>query len=51
MLQWLDSVAGPGYTAGLLWTFAALILLIVVLVAIKLVRQGGRSGKGLDVLS
>ncbi|MBN9254535.1 MULTISPECIES: flagellar biosynthetic protein FliO [unclassified Mesorhizobium] len=53
MLQWLDSVAGPGYTAGLLWTFAALILLIVVLVAIKLVRSltfgtfvaGGRNRK------
>lgn len=53
MLQWLDSVAGPGYTAGLLWTFAALILLIVVLVAIRLVRSltfgtfvaGGRNRK------
>lgn len=53
MLQWLDSVAGPGYTAGLLWTLAALILLIVVLVALKLVRSltfgtfvaGGRNRK------
>ena len=31
-MQWLDSVAGPGYAAALLWTFAALILLVIVLV-------------------
>lgn len=53
MLQWLDSVAGPGYAAALLWTFAALILLVIVLVIIKLVRNltfgtfvaGGRNRK------
>jgi hypothetical protein len=53
MLQWLDSVAGPGYAAALLWTFAALVLLVVVLVIIKLVRNltfgtfvaGGRNRK------
>lgn len=53
MLQWLDSVAGPGYAAALLWTFAALVLLVIVLVIIKLVRNltfgtfvaGGRNRK------
>lgn len=53
MLQWLDSVAGPGYAAALLWTFAALILLVIVLVIIRLVRNltfgtfvaGGRNRK------
>jgi hypothetical protein len=52
-MQWLDSVAGPGYAAALLWTFAALILLVIVLVIIKLVRNltfgtfvaGGRNRK------
>ncbi|UVK37154.1 flagellar biosynthetic protein FliO [Mesorhizobium sp. AR10] len=53
MLQWLDSVAGPGYAAAILWTFAALVLLVIVLVIIKLVRNltfgtfvaGGRNRK------
>ncbi|MDX8511388.1 flagellar biosynthetic protein FliO [Mesorhizobium captivum] len=53
MLQWLDSVAGPGYVAAILWTFAALILLVVVLLVIKVVRNltfgtfvaGGRNRK------
>ncbi|WP_421912899.1 hypothetical protein [Mesorhizobium sp.] len=53
MLQWLDSVAGPGYAAALLWTFAALVLLVIVLLIIKLVRNltfgtfvaGGRNRK------
>ena len=31
MLQWLDSVAGPGYVAAILWPFAALTPLVVVL--------------------
>lgn len=52
-MQWLDSVAGPGYAAALLWTFAALVLLVIVLVIIKLVRNltfgtfvaGGRNRK------
>jgi len=39
-MQWLDSVAGPGYAAALLWTFAALVLLVIVLVIIRLVRLG-----------
>jgi hypothetical protein len=53
MLQWLDSVAGPGYVAAILWTFAALVLLVVVLLVVKLVRSltfgtfvaGGRNRK------
>jgi hypothetical protein len=53
MQQWLDGLAGPGYTQAILWTFAALILLLIVLVIIKLVRSltfgtfvaGGRNRK------
>ncbi|TJV57581.1 MAG: hypothetical protein E5X80_29905, partial [Mesorhizobium sp.] len=52
-MQWLDSVAGPGYVAAILWTFAALVLLVVVLLVIKVVRNltfgtfvaGGRNRK------
>ena len=52
-MQWLDSVAGPGYAAALLWTFAALVLLVIVLVIIRLIRSltfgtfvaGGRNRK------
>ncbi|RWC49499.1 MAG: hypothetical protein EOS55_07545 [Mesorhizobium sp.] len=52
-MQWLDSVAGPGYAAALLWTFAALVLLVIVLIIVKLVRNltfgtfvaGGRNRK------
>ena len=52
-MQWLDNVAGPGYVAAILWTIAALILLVVVLLAIKVVRNltfgtfvaGGRNRK------
>jgi len=39
MLQMLDSVAGPGYAAAILWTFAALVLLVIILVIVKLVRN------------
>ncbi len=53
MLNWLDNVAGPDYARALLWTFAALLLLIVVLVIIRLIRgltfgtfvAGGRNRK------
>jgi hypothetical protein len=53
MLQWLDSVAGPGYAAGILWALVALVLLVVVLLIIKLIRSltfgtfvaGGRNRK------
>jgi len=52
-MQWLDNVAGPGYVAAILWTVAALILLVVILLAIKVVRNltfgtfvaGGRNRK------
>lgn len=53
MLQWLDSVAGPGYAAAILWALAALVLLVIVLIIIKLFRSltfgtfvaGGRNRK------
>ncbi|WP_378951887.1 hypothetical protein [Mesorhizobium sp. ANAO-SY3R2] len=53
MFEWLDKVAGPGYTAAILWTFAALVLLVIVLVIVKLIRSltfgtfvaGGRNRK------
>lgn len=53
MMEWLDNIAGPGYSAAILWTFAALILLVIVLLIIKLVRSmtfgtfvaGGRNRK------
>ncbi|MCA0274833.1 MAG: flagellar biosynthetic protein FliO [Proteobacteria bacterium] len=53
MFDWLDSVAGPGYAAAVLWTFAALVLLVIVLVIVKLIRSltfgtfvaGGRNRK------
>lgn len=52
-MDWLDNVAGPGYTSALLWTIAALVLLVVVLLVIKLFRSltfgtfvaGGRNRK------
>ncbi|RWC20337.1 MAG: hypothetical protein EOS51_13635, partial [Mesorhizobium sp.] len=52
-MQWLDSVAGPGYAAAILWTFVALVLLVIILLIIKLVRNltfgtfvaGGRNRK------
>ena len=53
MADWLDSVAGPGYTMAIFWTFGALLLLLVLLLIIKLVRSmtfgtfvaGGRNRK------
>ena len=53
MLNWLDDVAGPNYAPAILWTFAALLLLICVLVVIRLIRgmtfgtfvAGGRNRK------
>ena len=32
MLDWLDGLAGPQYTRAILWTLAALVLLVVVLI-------------------
>lgn len=53
MLDWLDGLGGPHYTRAILWTLAALVLLLVVLLIIKLSRSltsgayvaGGRSRK------
>jgi hypothetical protein len=53
MLDWLNGLAGPQYTRAVLWTFAALLLLVVVLLAIRLFRGmtagtyvvGGRARK------
>lgn len=52
-MDWLDGIAGPGYSAAILWTFAALIVLLIVLIIVKLVRSltfgtfvaGGRNRK------
>lgn len=53
MPDWLVDIAGPDYAAGVLWTFAALVLLILALLAVKLIRSmtfgtfvaGGRNRK------
>jgi hypothetical protein len=53
MLDWLDGLAGPQYTRAILWTLAALVLLVVVLLVVRLIRgmtagtyvAGGRSRK------
>ncbi len=53
MREWLEGLAGPEYVMALLWTLVALILLAVVLVVIRLVRNltfgtfvaGGRNRK------
>ena len=53
MLEWFEGLAGPQFAAAVLWTFAALILLVIVLVIIRMVRSltfgtfvaGGRNRK------
>jgi hypothetical protein len=53
MLDWFEGLAGPAFATAVLWTFAALILLVIVLVIIKLIRSmtfgtfvaGGRNRK------
>lgn len=53
MLDFLDGVAGPGYGAAILWTLAALVLLVIVLIVVKMIRSltfgtfvaGGRNRK------
>jgi outer membrane biosynthesis protein TonB len=53
MLNWLDEVAGPGYSQAVLWALLALLVLVVLLVVIKLFRSmtfgtfvaGGRNRK------
>lgn len=39
MGDWIESMAGPGYATAILWTLGALILLVIVLVAIKVMRS------------
>jgi hypothetical protein len=53
MLEWFEGLAGPGFATAVVWTFAALILLVIVLVIIRLIRSltfgtfvaGGRNRK------
>lgn len=53
MIDWLDEMAGPGYSQAVLWTLLALLLLVVLLVILKLVGTlrhgtfvaGGRNRK------
>lgn len=53
MKGWLESLVGPEYAAALLWTIVALIVLLVLLIAIRIVRglsigtfvAGGRNRK------
>ena len=53
MVEWFEGLAGPEFATAVLWTFAALILLVIVLVIIRLVRSltfgtfvaGGRNRK------
>lgn len=53
MKGWLESVVGPDYAAALMWTIAALIVLLVLLVVIRIARglsvgtfvAGGRNRK------
>lgn len=53
MQAWLESVAGPEYASALMWTLLALVALLVLLVAVKIVRgltfgtfvAGGRNRK------
>ncbi|MDQ2634207.1 MAG: flagellar biosynthetic protein FliO [Pseudomonadota bacterium] len=53
MTGWFEGLGGPEFATAVLWTFAALILLVIVLVIIRLVRSmtfgtfvaGGRNRK------
>ncbi len=53
MVEWFEGLAGPEFATAVLWTFAALILLVIVLVIIRLIRSltfgtfvaGGRNRK------
>ncbi len=53
MFDWFEGLAGPEFATAVLWTFAALILLVIVLIIVKLVRgltfgtfvAGGRNRK------
>lgn len=39
MLSWLESMAGPNYAPAIVWTLAALALLVILLVIVKLIRS------------
>jgi len=53
MVDWLDEVAGPGYSQAVLWTLLALLVLVILLGVLKLYRTatfgtyvaGGRNRK------
>lgn len=53
MRAWLESIAGPEYASAMIWTLGALILLLVILLAVRIVRgltfgtfvAGGRNRK------
>lgn len=53
MTDWFEGLGGPEFATAVIWTFAALILLVIVLVIIRLVRSmtfgtfvsGGRNRK------
>lgn len=53
MQAWLESVAGPGYAAAVMWTVLALLVLVLLLVIIRLIKgmnlgtfvAGGRNRK------
>jgi hypothetical protein len=53
MTDWFEGLGGPEFATAVLWTFAALILLVIVLVIIRLIRSltfgtfvaGGRNRK------
>src|SRR6187402_3644986 len=53
MTDWFEGLGGPEFATAVLWTLAALILLVIVLVIIRLIRgltfgtfvAGGRNRK------
>lgn len=53
MSEFLDSAGGSGYSAAIFWTLAALVLLLVVLIVVRMIRSmsfgtfvsGGRNRK------
>lgn len=39
MRAWLENIAGPQYATGLMWTIAALFLLLILLVLARIIRN------------
>jgi hypothetical protein len=39
MRAWLENIAGPQYATGLMWTIAALVLLVILLVLARIIRN------------